>query len=71
MLTHQIHFDGGLLVDAVSEGATARELIYNTELHEDAAVSEARGLTGPYRTLTCDYTFAPHRLRRGEAPVRP
>ncbi|MER7927458.1 hypothetical protein ABTY96_30710 [Streptomyces sp. NPDC096057] len=57
MLTHQIHFDGDPLVDTVTEGAIARELIHKTELHEDAAEWEARGLTSPYRTLTCDYTL--------------
>ncbi|MEU2779264.1 catechol 1,2-dioxygenase [Streptomyces sp. NPDC007162] len=59
MLTHQIHFDGDPLVDTVSEGAIARELIHKTELHEDVAAWEARGLTGPYRTLTCDYILRP------------
>ncbi|MEU0946253.1 catechol 1,2-dioxygenase [Streptomyces canus] len=59
MLTHQIHFDGDPLVDTVSEGAIARELIHKTELHDDPAEWEARGLTGPYRTLTCDYTLRP------------
>lgn len=59
MLTHQIHFDGDPLVDTVSEGAIARELIRKTELHEDVAAWEARGLTGPYRTLTCDYILRP------------
>jgi catechol 1,2-dioxygenase len=59
MLTHQIHFDGDPLVDTVSEGALARESIHKTELHEDAAVWEARGLTGPYQTLTCDYALRP------------
>ena len=57
MLTHQIHFDGDPLVDTVSEGAIARELIHKTELHEDVAAWEARGPTGPYRTLTCDYVL--------------
>ncbi|WP_330350902.1 dioxygenase family protein [Streptomyces sp. NBC_00582] len=51
MLTHQIHFDGDPLVDTVSEGAIARELIHETELHENVAAWEARGLTGPHRTL--------------------
>lgn len=59
MLTHQIHFDGDPLVDTVSEGAIARELIHKTELHEDVAAWEARGLTGPYRTLTCDCILRP------------
>ncbi|MGW2519621.1 dioxygenase family protein [Streptomyces sp. NPDC001617] len=59
MLTHQIHFDGDPLVDIVTEGAIAREMIHKTELHEDPSEWEARGLTGPYRTLTCDYTLRP------------
>lgn len=50
---------GDPLVDTVSEGAIARELIHKTELHEDVAVGEARGLTGPYRTLTCDCILRP------------
>ncbi|KPI18521.1 intradiol ring-cleavage dioxygenase [Actinobacteria bacterium OK074] len=59
MLTHQIHFEGDPLVDTVTEGAIARELIHGTELHDDPAAWEARGLTGPYRTLTCDYVLRP------------
>ncbi len=63
MLTHQIHFDGDPLVYTVSEGAIARELIHKTELHEDVAAWEARGPTGPYRTLTCDRRRTPGEQR--------
>ncbi|MCD7444706.1 catechol 1,2-dioxygenase [Streptomyces lincolnensis] len=35
LLTHQIHFEGDPLVDTVSEGAIARDLIHGTELHDD------------------------------------
>ncbi|MGW0704445.1 dioxygenase family protein [Streptomyces sp. NPDC002643] len=59
MLTHQIHFEGDPLVDTVSEGAIARDLIHKAELHDDPAEWEARGLTAPYRTLTCDYVLRP------------
>ncbi|MEU2779598.1 hypothetical protein ABZ646_43925 [Streptomyces sp. NPDC007162] len=34
-------------------------MIHKTELHEDVTAWEARSLTSPYRTLTCDYTLRP------------
>lgn len=66
MLTHQIHFDGDPLVDTVSEGAIARELIHKTELHEDVAAWEARGLTartGPSPATTYSAPSASTRSR--------
>lgn len=59
MLTHQIHFEGDPLVDTVIEGAIPRGAILGTQLHDDPAEWKARGLTGPYRALTCDYVLRP------------
>jgi catechol 1,2-dioxygenase len=58
-LTHQVHFDDDPVVDTVSEGAVARSLIYASVRHSDPAEWETRGLTGPFRTLTCDYVLRP------------
>lgn len=59
LLTHQIHFEGDELVDAVVEGSIRHATIFATELHDDPADWQARGLTAPYRTLTCDYVLRP------------
>lgn len=58
-LTHQIHFDDDPLVHTVPEGPIARGTVICSELHDDPAEWQERGLTGPYRTLTCDYILRP------------
>lgn len=58
-LTTQIYFDGDPLVSGTIEGPIPRSAVRTTELHDDPADYQARGLTVPYRTLTYDYTLRP------------
>jgi len=69
LLTHQIRFEGDELVDAVSEGSIRHETIFATELHDDPAHWQARGLTAPYRTVTCDYVLRPIGIDELRAPT--
>ncbi|MFI7135134.1 hypothetical protein ACIBQ1_56430 [Nonomuraea sp. NPDC050153] len=58
-LTTQIYFDGDPLVSGTIEGPVPAAAVKTTELHDAPADYQARGLSGPYRTLTYDYVLRP------------
>jgi catechol 1,2-dioxygenase len=58
-LTTQIYFDGDPLVSGIIEGPIPASAVKTTELHDDPADYQARGLSVPYRTLTYDYILRP------------
>ncbi|MFJ8025300.1 catechol 1,2-dioxygenase [Streptomyces sp. NPDC096311] len=63
-LITQLYFDGDPLVNATIEGPMPLSAIKTSELHDDPADYEARGLSVPYRAITYD-----HVLRPAPAPV--
>ncbi|QOV33216.1 hypothetical protein IM697_23510 [Streptomyces ferrugineus] len=65
VLTHQIHFEGDPLVDTVSEGAIARDLIHRAELHDDPAARLALPGQG-----TAQARPGPRRMRSGSVVTR-
>ncbi|WP_433519638.1 hypothetical protein ACQP2T_31260 [Nonomuraea sp. CA-143628] len=58
-LITQIYFDGDPLVNATIEGPTPPSAVKTTELHDDPADYQARGLSKPYRALTYEYVLRP------------
>lgn len=58
-LITQIYFDGDPLVNGTIEGPMPLSAVKTTELHDDPADYQARGLAVPYRALTYDYVLRP------------
>ncbi|MEV0891675.1 hypothetical protein [Promicromonospora sp. NPDC050262] len=55
----RIYFDGDPLVSGTIEGPIPKSSVKTTQLHDDPADYQARGLQVPYRTLTFDYVLRP------------
>ncbi|MEV0386309.1 hypothetical protein [Nonomuraea sp. NPDC050643] len=66
-LTTQLYFDGDPLVSRTIEGPVPASAVKSTDLHDAPADYRARGLNGPYRTLTHDYAL---RSAISRAPAR-
>ncbi|MFJ8026855.1 catechol 1,2-dioxygenase [Streptomyces sp. NPDC096311] len=58
-LITQLYFDGDPLVNATIEGPMPASAIKTSELHDDPADYQARGLGVPYRAITYDHVLRP------------